>query len=229
MEFKILSHSYENTGGGCMVGFASVWLPEENRVIFVQTNDEGSSFWTVDAYHAGLDTLKPFDYLTTTYTSAVTHKYFEVARECMRRFLRCDGRHSLPYVWLPDQVKEQVTEDYTKWLYEEHGVSYPFYFADETKLYMEEEYEDLIREQNRKRAAEEAAAIVADLNRAEIVVAFENFKRAYADVVSVWSKERELVSNILVEDYPFDQSFDELGVPQWCDDVIRGVLLEGRK
>lgn len=222
MEFKIIQHLYENTGGGCMVGFAQVWLPEENRTIFTNCNDEGCSFFAVDAYHGDVD-IDPFDSVMFMDNSDEYHKYFEVARECLRRFLLRDGHNHLPFIWLPDEVRQQVTGDYTDWLIDTYGVDDPCYETDGAKLYLDEEYACILSEHNRKIAAEKAAAVCAVSEKMAIVHSFLNFKDAYLALLEKWEKYPE-VSDILVTQYPFDASFDELPIAPWCDDVVLALI-----
>lgn len=224
MEFKIVDFSYENTGGYCMVGFAQVWLPAENRTIFVNVNGEGCTFWPVDAFHGEIDDVTSFADISAMDNSGVDNYYFEVARECMRLFLYHDGPVELPYAWLPDAVKLQVTEDYTKWLLENYGIGDPMYEADDTHLYLDEDYLELVSVQNRKVAAEKAAAVCAASEKLGVINAFLNFKNAYVELVKRWDMNRETVNDILVEHYPFDESFDELAIVPWCDDVIAGLI-----
>ena len=222
MEFKIIQHLYENTGGGCMVGFAQVWLPAENRTIFVNCNEEGCTFFAVDAYHGDVD-IDPFDGVTFLDNSDECHKYFDVARECLRRFLMRDGHNQLPFLWLPDEVQQQVTEEYTNWLIDTYDIDDPLYETDGSKLYLDEEYARILSERHRKIAAEKAAAVCATTEKIDVVHSFLNFKDAYLALRDQWEKHPE-VSDILVGHYPFDANFDELLVADWCDDVVLALI-----
>jgi len=230
MDFKIINHTYENTGGGCMVSFDTVWLPEEDRTIFVHTNEMGCSFFTVDTYHSELYDVEPFHSIDTTMSYAELPKYFDVARECMRRYLRDDGINGLPYSWLPTKVQEQITADYIHWLNERYDDPDPFYQTDGEKLYLDDEYAEILSEQRRKLAAEEAAAVCAFTDMIDAASAFINFKNAYFDLVEKWERHQDIIDEILLDgQYPFDVSFDELPVPEWCDDVVRNLFKEGAK
>jgi len=39
MNYQVQSHDYTNTGGGCMVSTFQVWLPDENKTLFVHVNE----------------------------------------------------------------------------------------------------------------------------------------------------------------------------------------------
>lgn len=226
MDFKIIKHTYENTGGGCMVGFDEVWLPEEHRTIFVRTNEMGCSFWECDAYSAELDDIEPFDDISTEDEYGYQHKYFDLARECMRRFLFDDGINYLPFAWLPDIVQKHVTVDYKDWLIHTQGFVEHVYETDGKRLYLDNEYMAMLDEQKEKERAAELVAVQSELERAEIMTAFENFKCSYMELVKVWDKNRLKINSILVTEYPFDQSFDELEVVQWCNDIIYEIAKE---
>lgn len=224
MEFKILDFMYENTGGHCMVGFAQVWLPEENRTVFVNVNGEGCSFWPVDAFHGEIDDVTSFADISAMDSSGVDDKYFEVARECMRLFLHHDGPVELPYAWLPEAVKVQITEEYTEWLQENYYCEEPMYEVDDVHLYLDEGYQELVSMRNRQAANEKAAAVCAASERLGVINAFLNFRNAYQELVKRWEMNKDDVNDILVEHYPFDESFDELAIIPWCDDVINGLI-----
>ncbi len=47
-EHELLSRSYGNTGGGCMVGTASFYLPSLDKTVWVNCNDEGVTITSAD-------------------------------------------------------------------------------------------------------------------------------------------------------------------------------------
>jgi hypothetical protein len=44
------------------------------------------------------------------------------------------------------------------------------------------------------------------------------FKKAYMDLVEEWDSN-SVMEDLDHKEYPFDKSFDELGVVDWCDDL----------
>jgi len=55
IEFRVLNYNYLNTGGNCMVGIHEVWLPDEKRVVYALTNEEGCTLSVVDYISNELD------------------------------------------------------------------------------------------------------------------------------------------------------------------------------
>lgn len=179
MEFEILTHSYESTGGGTMVGFDRVWIEDEKKVIFVQTNEMGCSFWHVDAYHWCLDDAEPFLYLCTDTDDPSVSSYGEIARECMALFVKDDGM-SLPWCWLSDDLREKVPEEYAKWVYENRFDR--CFEIEKGKVIFDDGY-DL--QPNRM------AQAMYHLRYVNLIGSLHNFMDAYLRLCAEWSQTSE--------------------------------------
>lgn len=148
IEFRILNYKYLNTGGNTMVGIHEVWLPDEKRVVYALTNEEGCSLSVVDYISNELD-IDYYDELIIDYVDwgRVTglEKYFELYRYCLNEYTRDDCRHfgitrQLPYYLLSDALQEEITPEYLTYCENEHGsmietngchiVKYPDYEPD---------------------------------------------------------------------------------------------------
>lgn len=120
MEFQIMRHRYENTGGGCMVSFDDIWIPAENRTVFATTNEEGVCFYTADAYHGGFE-LEPYEYMSTDSLRLEQHTYFDIMRECLRRYAEDSGSIAVPFTMLTSELQGEVPEDYLRYC-DENGM-----------------------------------------------------------------------------------------------------------
>jgi hypothetical protein len=127
--FKVLNYQYLNTGGNCMVGIHEVWLPEEKKVVYVYTNEEGGTISTVDYIRLDID-VDDYDELIMDYADwgRITgyEKYFELYRHCHSQYLVDDCRHfcitrGVPYHFLSEELQEKLTSDYLKYCEDEHG------------------------------------------------------------------------------------------------------------
>lgn len=129
IEFRILNYTYLNTGGNTMVGIHEVWLPDEKRVVYALTNEEGCTLSVVDYISNELD-VEHYDELVIDSVDwgRVTglEKYFELYRYCLNEYTRDDCRHfgitrQLPYYLLSDALQEEITSDYLSYCEIEHG------------------------------------------------------------------------------------------------------------
>jgi len=129
IEFRVLNYRYLNTGGNCMVGIHEVWLPDEKRVVYALTNEEGCTLSVVDYISNELD-IDDYDELVIENVDwgRVTgyEKYFELYRYCLNEYTVDDCRHfgitrQLPYYLLSDSLQEKVTADYLTYCENEHG------------------------------------------------------------------------------------------------------------
>lgn len=128
-KFKVVGYQYLNTGGNTMVGIHDVWLPEEKKVVYVYTNEEGSTISTVDYIRLDLD-IEDYDELMLDYVDwgRVTgfEKYFELYRHCYNQYLVDDCKYfgitrGVPYHLLSDELQRQVDADYLAYCENEHG------------------------------------------------------------------------------------------------------------
>lgn len=127
--FKVVGYQYLNTGGNTMVGIHDVWLPEERKVVYVYTNEEGSTISTVDYIRLDLD-IDDYDefIMDCVDWGRVTghEQYFELYRHCYNQYLVDDCKHfgitrGTQYHLLSDELQRQVNADYLKYCEDEHG------------------------------------------------------------------------------------------------------------
>lgn len=197
MDFKIIRHTYENTGGGTMVSFDEVWLPDEDRTVFVRTNEMGCSFWTVDAYAGELDEIEAFDWVELDGGKWPSHRYFQLARECVRLYVIDDGPMRMPYEWLPEMVQAQVTTHYRDWCMKNGE----WYETDGTKLIVDFLYE-----------APKEAVKLDHKTYHRLVAALYGIKDAFHELNEVWDGAGGEVLDELGDSYPFEYSFDEMAI-----------------
>ena len=132
MNYNVISHNYVNTGGHCMVSVFEVWLPDENRTVFVNVGEGYSTITTVNHIMSDLE-IDNFDKITVTtlnYTESddctVTNKYFELSRYCLFEYLKKDCKYmgyieSLPFVWLLPVYQQQISDVERQFVKDEHG------------------------------------------------------------------------------------------------------------
>ena len=127
--FTVVNYEYLNTGGNCMVGIHEVWLRDENKTVYVYTNEEGGTIAAVDYIRNDLQ-IDDYDELMLDYVDwgRVTghEKYFELYRRCLNDYTKDDCKHfgytrGLSYHLLSDELRKQVTEDYAEWCAAENG------------------------------------------------------------------------------------------------------------
>lgn len=122
--FKVLSYKYMNTGGNCMVGIFEVWLPEEKKVVYALTNEEGCTLSVVDYISNELD-IDDYDELQIDVCDwgrlTGYEKYFELYRYCLNAYTKDDCKYfgitrGLPFFLLSDELQKLVDDDYHQWL-----------------------------------------------------------------------------------------------------------------
>lgn len=121
MNYNVISHNYENTGGHCMISVFEVWLPDENRTVFVNVGEEYCTVTTVNHIMSDLE-IDDFDKITVatlnykaSSDSTVTNEYFELCRYCLFEYLKKDCKYmgyteSLPFVWLLLVYQQQISD-----------------------------------------------------------------------------------------------------------------------
>lgn len=128
-KYKVLRYQYLNTGGNTMVGIHDVWLPDEKKVVYVYTNEEGSTIATVDYIREELD-IDDYDELQLDYVDwgRITgyEKYFELYRHCHSQYLVDDCKYfgitrCVPYHLLSDELQRQIDVDYRRYCEAEQG------------------------------------------------------------------------------------------------------------
>lgn len=129
LEYKVVGYQYLNTGGNTMVGIHDVWLPEEKKVVYVYTNEEGSTISTVDYIRLDID-VEHYDEFMMDYADwgrvTGSEKYFELYRRCLNDYTKDDCKHfgitrGLPYHLLSDELQKQIDTDYVVYCEVEHG------------------------------------------------------------------------------------------------------------
>ena len=55
-----------------------------------------------------------------------------------------------------------------------------------------------------------------DTRRQQLITAFENFKKAYDELVTVWGYDSDVNDLAANSYYPFEHSLDEINVEGWC-------------
>ncbi len=152
LEFRVLNYTYLNTGGNCMVGIHEVWLPDEKRMVYALTNEEGCTLSVVDYISNELD-IDDYEELCIDYVDwgRITgyEKYFELYRYCLNEYTVDDCRHfgitrQLPYYLLSDSLQEKVTSDYLTYCENEHG---SLIMTDGRDIIKYPDYEELTADQ----------------------------------------------------------------------------------
>lgn len=121
--FDIRDYEYMNTGGNTMVGIHDVWLPDENKMVYVFTNEEGCTISPVDYIRNDVEPHQLDDLQTEEYDwGRVTgyEKRFELLRACWNAYTEDDCRYfgitrRVPYYLLSDALQKKVHADYLVW------------------------------------------------------------------------------------------------------------------
>ena len=143
MNYKVLSHDYTNTGGGCMVSTFQVWLEDENKTVFLHMNEEGGTLATCDYINHDIEydeTMMPDNF--SQETLEVTHKYFELYKYCQFEYFKKDCKRygykaNLRFEMLPYEMQQQITPAYRAWHYEDIGDTFE---TDGYTLFLSEGY-----------------------------------------------------------------------------------------
>lgn len=62
------------------------------------------------------------------------------------------------------------------------------------------------------------------MNNKETIRALNNFRQAYYDLLTVWDNENNILnSDVSLNNYPFEKSFDELHIIDWVNSIIEGT------
>ena len=103
-----------------MVSVFEVWLPDENRTVFVNVGEEYCTITTVNHIMSDLE-IDDFDKITVATLNykeygdcTVTNKYFELCRYCLFEYLKKDCKYMgytelLPFAWLLPVYQQQIS------------------------------------------------------------------------------------------------------------------------
>lgn len=147
--FKVTDHEYLNTGGQCMVGVSTVWLPERKQTVYVFVNEEGYTMSIADYIRNDLD-VYDYDELVIAQGDwgRITGDecYFELYRHCYNEYIKSDCRYfqyhtEVPYMLLSDELQKQVDADYLVWLESEHGRDVE---TDGFNVFIASDYSDML-------------------------------------------------------------------------------------
>lgn len=145
-DFTVFDYEYLNTGGNCMVGIFTVWLPERKQTVYALTNEEGCTLSAVDYIRNCFD-VDDYDEVIIDYIDwgrATGHEiYFELYRHCLNEYTKSDSRHfgyvrGLPYHLLSDELQSKVPAGYREWCETENGCLID---TDGEKIIVSEYYE----------------------------------------------------------------------------------------
>jgi hypothetical protein len=132
MNYNVISHNYENAGGCCMISVFEVWLPDENRTVFVNVGEEYCTVTTVNHIMSDLE-IDDFDKITIATLSyrladyrTVTNEYFELCRYCLFEYLKIDCKYRryiewLPFAWLLPVYQQQISNVERQFVENEFG------------------------------------------------------------------------------------------------------------
>ena len=115
-----------------MVSVFEVWLPDENRTVFVNVGEGHCTITTVNHIMSDIE-IDDFDKITVAMLSykdvddfTVTNDYFELCRYCLFEYLKKNCKYmgyteSLPFVWLPAVYQQQITDKERQYVEEVFG------------------------------------------------------------------------------------------------------------
>ena len=214
MNYKMLSHDYENTGGHCMVSVFTLYDEDAHRTLFVIVNEEGGSLSTADYITQEIDfeDVMIIDYFQNDNLTAVANN-FELYKYCINEYAKkdckdCGCKAHLPYHLLSDELQQQLTPHYIAWHNEEVGGNFE---TDGFTMKIDSSYVPPVKQHHMKASVYEA---ICEFRKAW----FKMGEVFYDDHYMAWLSEK----------YPFDTSFDYLmhTVSNWCEDMVKGVIID---
>lgn len=152
-EFTVLNYNYVNTGGNTMVGVFEVWLPEDKKVIYALTNEEGCSLSVVDYI---CNEIHDCDYdellIESIDWGRITgyEKYYELYRHCWNEYTKSDCKYfgttyRAPVSLLSDELQKQIPEGYLDWLHAEGDCTIE---TDGNKIIIDPDYQPTVDEED---------------------------------------------------------------------------------
>lgn len=213
MKYQVMNHNYENTGGNTMVSTFEIYDMDKVRTLFLHINEDGGTLTTVNIIGTDIELIDEME-VGGFYKDSLqpTDKYFELFRDCFIEYVKKDAKYfgmeyQLQLNQLNDKLLEQLTEDYIEWMKAE---GHDTVLTDGYKICIDEEYEAVKEERQ---------------NRLIMIAALNAFQQSYFDLLLAWSS-CDLNNTYTIGDYPFDESFDELRIADWCDSAV--AELEGK-
>jgi hypothetical protein len=150
-KFEIISQEYGNTGGQCMVATVEFYLPDLEKSVWVNCNDEsvvitsadytwnrdGSESWEryedVCLYSSFFQQELPED---AEPWLPIISKALEYTIEQETAYFK-DRTFSLPVAWLPESIRQKAAPEYLAWLQTE---SKELQIAQEGRIVIEKAY-----------------------------------------------------------------------------------------
>ena len=133
--FEIRNRVYGNSGGWCMVATMEVYLPDLNKTVWVNCNNECLDITSADYVWNGDGSDSSERYTDVTLFSLDYHKnHPDIAGAWLPMILKtleyiiqqetefsleCDF-FSLPIEWLPESIRELAEPEYLAWLSDKH-------------------------------------------------------------------------------------------------------------
>ena len=133
-----------------MVSVFEVWLPDENRTVFVNVGEEYCTITTVNHIMSDLE-IDDFDKITVATLNyndsddcTVTNEYFELCRYCLFEYLKKDCKYmgytkSLPFAWLLPVYQQQITNKERQYVEDVFG---DYFNTDGYRVYIFTEDDD---------------------------------------------------------------------------------------
>lgn len=127
MNYRVLSHKHQDTGGHCTVSVFQIFDEDEKRTLFVLLNEESASIATADYISTTLDYDDVLILETVIFGSLQkTADNFELYRYCLNEYIKADCKYLkvMTYVQhhlLSDELQQQISAEYLEWHLEERG------------------------------------------------------------------------------------------------------------
>lgn len=128
MRYEVTDRIYGNTGGGCMVGTLAVRLPELNKTIWINCNDEGVNITSAD-YVWNEDESRSWERYEDVVIREINFQdhtpedlgpLLPAVREAVAHTMgqeleRSSRPLSLPVRWLPEAYRQTAEPEYLEW------------------------------------------------------------------------------------------------------------------
>lgn len=151
-KFEVRSREYGNTGGHCMVASVEFYLPDLDRSVWVNCNDEcvtvtsADYIWQDEQREGGWHDYEDVRLYDAFYQQALPegvepwlpmiNKALEYTIEQETAYLRGEA-FSLPVAWLPESIRQKAAPEYLAWLQAEEK---EIRIAQEGRIEIDEAY-----------------------------------------------------------------------------------------